>query len=582
VKIQAIIFDLDDTLINTTKIFHFRSRGNWRRCYENFHQTKCNFDLEFFTFLKKHNIKVGIVTMSPRLYARQLLSYHNISYDSLVAYHDCTLKKPNPEPMIICAKELEIAPYKILAVGDSGIDIEAANRAFMMSIAVPWGEATSNQLENFNPNKIIQSSKDLKEIIQDSITNDTETNYSMLLNCTEMKHLVIDSKYLINYINTKEFREALCSVKARGVQLHLVHECKQELDFVQKKGDFSYVQGNCLTEENILSVLYEIKASINEVVLLTADPSIIKVAQENYITVIFFNENKPNPNVFPDQAANKLENLQMIFKNNMYGFFNEIIAQGERGNGWIHSFQPQHELDSRVRPIVYTGGRYFPTKDIRSSIHCLSKKIVDIKNNHNYIDDSIPRMINENLKIVELKEGVIDLITCVPSRNNKQPWLEKVLTTMKIGEKYLPLINTQVLKVTRNYPKQAYINWRDRFNNVSNAFECNIKIKGHIVLLDDIYTRGATVLECARVLYQNGAEKVTVIVLGVTQQAISGSFIKSSCSVCNSNMNLVIGDSLPVWRCMNPLGCSHELSYLKGKNIAFRKKQNYSLNIKGV
>jgi ComF family protein len=55
-----------------------------------------------------------------------------------------------------------------------------------------------------------------------------------------------------------------------------------------------------------------------------------------------------------------------------------------------------------------------------------------------------------------------------------------------------------------------------RYRNVRNAFAVrapqNIRHK-NVLLLDDVYTTGATVNECARVLHQNGAARVDVLTL---------------------------------------------------------------------
>ena len=57
-----------------------------------------------------------------------------------------------------------------------------------------------------------------------------------------------------------------------------------------------------------------------------------------------------------------------------------------------------------------------------------------------------------------------------------------------------------------------------RWRNVRNAFELNHKyqdeVRGkHVVLIDDVFTTGATLDACARVLKASGAASVSGIVL---------------------------------------------------------------------
>lgn len=72
-----------------------------------------------------------------------------------------------------------------------------------------------------------------------------------------------------------------------------------------------------------------------------------------------------------------------------------------------------------------------------------------------------------------------------------------------------------LLKRSRHTPSQAG-NKKTRRKNVAHAFEMNPKyidyIKGkNIVLIDDVYTTGSTVGECAKTLLHHGAKSVDVL-----------------------------------------------------------------------
>ena len=59
---------------------------------------------------------------------------------------------------------------------------------------------------------------------------------------------------------------------------------------------------------------------------------------------------------------------------------------------------------------------------------------------------------------------------------------------------------------------------RRRASNVRNAFQVNnsdIIAGKRILLVDDLMTSGATLLECSKVLYGKGAKTVTGVTLGV-------------------------------------------------------------------
>ncbi len=69
---------------------------------------------------------------------------------------------------------------------------------------------------------------------------------------------------------------------------------------------------------------------------------------------------------------------------------------------------------------------------------------------------------------------------------------------------------------TRPAPPQTQLDKESRRANVLNAFQVDlpIQVQGkRLLLVDDVYTSGATVEECARTLYQNGARVVDVFTL---------------------------------------------------------------------
>ena len=67
---------------------------------------------------------------------------------------------------------------------------------------------------------------------------------------------------------------------------------------------------------------------------------------------------------------------------------------------------------------------------------------------------------------------------------------------------------------TRHTVPQVGLNPKERRDNVKGAFSVTdpALVKGkHVLLVDDLYTTGATVKECARVLRQAGARRVEVL-----------------------------------------------------------------------
>lgn len=75
--------------------------------------------------------------------------------------------------------------------------------------------------------------------------------------------------------------------------------------------------------------------------------------------------------------------------------------------------------------------------------------------------------------------------------------------------------NTDSLKRVKNTKKQSELLPRDRGKNIADAFavESHTIFNKSILLIDDIYTTGSTVKECAKTLTNAGARNVRVFTL---------------------------------------------------------------------
>lgn len=91
--------------------------------------------------LKKLSIPWAIVTNKPAHLTDKLLPHFSVMADSQINISGDTLivKKPNPEPLLHACKAMNVKPENCWYVGDAHRDIEAGNRANMLSIVANWG-----------------------------------------------------------------------------------------------------------------------------------------------------------------------------------------------------------------------------------------------------------------------------------------------------------------------------------------------------------------------------------------------------------------------------------------------------------
>jgi len=106
-----------------------------------------------------------------------------------------------------------------------------------------------------------------------------------------------------------------------------------------------------------------------------------------------------------------------------------------------------------------------------------------------------------------------DLIVPIPIHSNREKergFNQSVILAQEIA-KYYGRFDENVISRIKDTPHQTGLSKENRKINLDNAFKVlnKAKVKGKtILLIDDIYTTGSTLNECAECLYKSGADKV--------------------------------------------------------------------------
>ena len=76
-------------------------------------------------------------------------------------------------------------------------------------------------------------------------------------------------------------------------------------------------------------------------------------------------------------------------------------------------------------------------------------------------------------------------------------------------------VNCNVLQRTRVTPAQTSLNGERRRTNLRGAFgvSSGVELSGRVCLIDDVFTTGSTVAECAKTLLKHGVSEVRVLTL---------------------------------------------------------------------
>lgn len=121
--------------------------------------------------LEENDIPWGIVTNKPRWLSEALLQALNLSERCavLVCPEDVTRTKPDPEPMYLAAKQLNLAAEDCIYVGDHPRDIDAGRHAQMLTILAAYGYLPLQYKDDLNAwqaDHIVHTVTELHQLIQ--------------------------------------------------------------------------------------------------------------------------------------------------------------------------------------------------------------------------------------------------------------------------------------------------------------------------------------------------------------------------------------------------------------------------------
>lgn len=109
---------------------------------------------ENLSFLKKLNLKIGVVTASTKKDIEEESPYlHPERYiDEWILWEDSEKPKPDPLPLMKILQKLRLSPYDVVYVGDSPQDIIMGKTLKIITIGVDSSFTTPDRINSANPN----------------------------------------------------------------------------------------------------------------------------------------------------------------------------------------------------------------------------------------------------------------------------------------------------------------------------------------------------------------------------------------------------------------------------------------------
>lgn len=118
--------------------------------------------------LVKAGIALGVFSNKPESTVKKLISLHfpEIAFCSVHGFDGIVPTKPDPEGAIRAARELGVKPSECVFIGDSSVDILTAKNAGMRSVSVAWGYGNTDELMSAGCSALCGRPEALPEIIR--------------------------------------------------------------------------------------------------------------------------------------------------------------------------------------------------------------------------------------------------------------------------------------------------------------------------------------------------------------------------------------------------------------------------------
>ena len=161
-----IIFDFDQTLVDTSALEHLRRLRKWEEVNQGGRALQPYAGVtDLLQRLSAQSQQVAIVTNSPRMVPQRFVDRYNWPVSCVIGYHDVSRHKPHPDGLLLALERCGATPAGSYHVGDRAHDTEAARVAGVSAIGAGWGSLELDMLRGSLPDVLCMSVAELRTFL---------------------------------------------------------------------------------------------------------------------------------------------------------------------------------------------------------------------------------------------------------------------------------------------------------------------------------------------------------------------------------------------------------------------------------
>lgn len=248
----------------------------------------------------------------------------------------------------------------------------------------------------------------------------------------------------------------------------------------------------------------------------------------------------------PDYDVLTIKQIVEVLNYDRKGYCAEIFATYESSKKTMSLLFCNESItlaDGSERVVdLYFGGRYYANKHMYILNDPLSHIVKQFKSRYVKVVDLFFDLACRYIAQIEN----VDSFTYIPLKpaDIKEGKFDRFNNLKLIGLKKENMQLDTFLRCIKDFSKKGndlYV----RREIVKGAFEVIKDVENKtIVIIDDVFSTGSTILEAVKILYEAGAKKVIAVLLSVNQLTESSIKYKNlKCNICGSNMKLRMNKS---------------------------------------